>query len=70
MSILTPCEIYIANLAGTMDPNRLEYLPKELAYERLKRSTGQDFGFDIDRWKAWLVREGLIRLSPSSRPKQ
>jgi hypothetical protein len=70
MSILTPCEIYFANLAGTMHPSRLEYMSKELAYERLKQMTGQDFGFDVDRWKAWLVNEGLIHLSPSSHPKQ
>jgi hypothetical protein len=70
MSILTPCEIYFANLVGTMHPGRLEYLSKELAYERLKEMTGQDFGFDVDRWRPWLIREGMIRLSPSSRPKQ
>jgi hypothetical protein len=70
MSILTPGEIYFENLAGTMNPNSLQYMSKELAYERLKQMTGQDFGFDVDRWKAWLVNEGLIHLSPSSHPKQ
>jgi hypothetical protein len=70
MSILTPCEIYFANLAGAMNPNRLQYMSKELAYKRLKQMTGQDFGLDMNRWKAWLVREGMIRLSPSSHPKE
>jgi hypothetical protein len=70
MSILTPCEIYFENLAGTMNPRSLQYMSKELAYERLKKMIGQDFGFDVDRWKDWLVREGMIRLSPYSNPTQ
>jgi hypothetical protein len=49
MSILTPCEIDFANLAGTMNANSLQYVSKELASERLEAMTEQDFGFDVDR---------------------
>lgn len=47
-------EILLKNMSGTMMRGRLEYLPKENAYEQLKRWTGQDFGFDLEGWMSWI----------------
>ena len=33
---------------------RREYLPKDVAYEKLKAMTGQDFGDDPDAWERWV----------------
>jgi hypothetical protein len=52
---LTPVERLLKNLKEEIPPYmRREYLPKDVAYERLKKMTGQDFGSDIERWEAWV----------------
>lgn len=56
MSYMPLFELLIANLREELWPGRREYLTKEQAYEQLKYHTGQDFGFDIERWEQW-VRE-------------
>ena len=55
MTRLTLEQLLLVNLAEQM-PSRftLGYMTKEDAYERLKEMTGQDFGYDLDAWKAWL----------------
>lgn len=65
MGILGGHEVYYLCLAEQLDPRRDDYVPKEVAYERLKSMTGQDFGFDIESWKTWLWKQGLIRLRQS-----
>lgn len=47
-------EIWLKNMSGTMDRDRLDYLPKDEAYQHLKEDTGQDFGYDLERWMEWL----------------
>jgi hypothetical protein len=42
------------NLAGEIAQGRREYLPRERAYELLREWTGQDFGYDIAQWRAWI----------------
>jgi hypothetical protein len=55
MTRLTPIQICMFNLAEISTPlNKKIYKPKEKAYEEIKRRTGQDFGYNIDAWKAWL----------------
>lgn len=61
MSVLTAYEIYLSCLAGRLSPDRLDYVSKEIAHERLKAMTGQDFGHDVARWKSWLSARGLLR---------
>jgi hypothetical protein len=54
---LTPVDRLLKNLKGDIPPYmRREYLPKNVAYEKLKAMTGQDFGDDHEAWERW-VRE-------------
>jgi hypothetical protein len=62
MSLLSPHERLFLCLAGRIADTRLEYCSKDQAYERLKNLTGQDFGNDLEKWKQWLTRNGLLRL--------
>lgn len=48
---ISPFQLYLKSLA--YGPVRLGFLEKDVAYDRLKRITGQDFGYDIAKWKAW-----------------
>ena len=55
---LTPIERLLKNLAGEI-PSRMrrEYLLPEVAYDRLKRMTGEDFGMDPERWNNWIAEQ-------------
>ena len=53
-------EILLMNLAGKESPEWEWFKLRKEAYVELKESTGQDFGFDVGRWKAWLVANGQI----------
>jgi hypothetical protein len=54
---LTPIERLLKNLKREIPSYmRREYLPRDIAYEKLKAMTGQDFGFDTEVWETW-VRE-------------
>lgn len=35
------------------------YYDREVAYEVLKRETGQDFGYDVRAWRKWLKEHPL-----------
>ena len=48
---ISPFQLYLKSL--THGPVRLGFLEKKVAYDRLKRITGQDFGYDLAKWKAW-----------------
>ena len=55
---LTPIEGLLKNLAGEIPPQaRREYLPPEVAYEKLKAMTGADFGMDVKQWKQWVAEQ-------------
>jgi hypothetical protein len=52
---LTIAQILIGNLEQKFSPKNAKiYSTKEIAYEELKRRTGQDFGYDVDAWIKWL----------------
>ena len=52
---LTPVEGLLKNFKGEIPPHmRREFLPREVAYEKLKAMTGQDFGDDIVAWEDWI----------------
>jgi hypothetical protein len=55
---MTPLQGLLLNLEGKIPPGRRSYMPKEEAYERLVKRTGQDFGYDVKAWRAWLRKEG------------
>jgi hypothetical protein len=61
MPMLSPYGCLLSNLLGRLDPERLDYLPPEVAHERLVRLAGEDYGFDARRWLRWLVEHGRLR---------
>jgi hypothetical protein len=48
-----PEELFIANLRDEFPECALGYMTKDAARDSLMRMTGQDFGFDVAKWKAW-----------------
>jgi hypothetical protein len=55
MTRLTFDQLLIANLGDELPRLTRGYIPKERAYEILKESTGQDFGYDVKAWKKWIT---------------
>ena len=56
MSHLTPLAGALRNLKQEVPPERRrEYVPRERALELLKRWTGQDFGYDAEKWETWIA---------------
>jgi len=39
----------------------LLHIDKDIALERLKTLSGQDFGYDGQRWRQWLTENGYIK---------
>jgi hypothetical protein len=56
-------DILLSNLAGKVPEGADSYLGQEEAYDRLKRMTGQDFGYDVDKWDDYLHGRGPSLLS-------
>ncbi len=55
---LTPIERLLKNLKQEIPPYmRREYLTREVAYEKLKAMTGQDFGLDSEQWETWVQEQ-------------
>jgi hypothetical protein len=54
---MTPLEGALKNLKQEIPPARLrEYIPRERALELLKQWTGKDFGYDVEKWEAWIAQ--------------
>jgi hypothetical protein len=52
---LTPIERLLKNLKKEIPSYmRREFLPKDVAYEKLRQVTGHDFGDDIEKWEEWI----------------
>jgi hypothetical protein len=47
-------DILILSLDEKLRKNTREYMTKEQAYEKLKSLSGQDFGYDVQKWRLWL----------------
>lgn len=59
MSQMMPLEGALKNLKQEIPPERRrEYISRERALELLKQWTGQDFGFDVAKWEAWIAQHG------------
>ena len=55
---LTPIERLLKNFKGEIPAYmRREFLPKDVAYEKLKEMTGQDFGANIEQWEKWIQEQ-------------
>lgn len=57
---LRPEELFFYCLDGTLKEGEMGYMPKGKALELLKKTSGEDFGDDLDKWHAW-VEEKLQR---------
>jgi hypothetical protein len=68
MSHLTPLAGALKNLKQEVPPQRRrDYVPRERALELLKQWTGQDFGYDLDKWEAWIAEHrSSIRVGGTS----
>ena len=65
MSQISFLDGLLMNLRQEIQRGRREYLSQDRAYELLKQSTGQDFGYDFDQWETWIVQHPKsIRFSP------
>ena len=62
MSLSGIYQLLLHGLEGTSDPNTLHYVSREAAYQELKQRTGQDFGHDVEKWRAY-IRLHRERLS-------
>ncbi len=51
---LLPHRIYLMTLQGRKTLHGYPFPSKEYALEQLKRMSGQDFGYDAERWAKWL----------------
>jgi hypothetical protein len=54
MSLSHAYELLLRGLEGTSDPNSLRYISREAAYLELRQRTGQDFGYDIEKWREYV----------------
>jgi hypothetical protein len=52
----------LRGLEGRSDPNSLPYISREAAYRELRQRTGQDFGYDVEKWRDYL-RQGAEGLA-------
>jgi hypothetical protein len=67
MSRLTPVQGLLMNLNQEIEPGRREYLSKEQAYKRLKELTGQDLGYDVEKWGKWFKSNPNPLIRPKKR---
>jgi hypothetical protein len=51
---------YLSNLKGELPETSLHYLPREDAYDKLKRFARQDFGYDHKLWEQWGRENGHL----------
>ncbi len=61
MSRITLTEGFLLNLEEKIGKGRREYLNRDAAYEKLKDLTGEDFGYDAEKWRMWIKEHGLPR---------
>ena len=54
---LKPEELFIENLAGNISHVAMQYMHKERALALLKKASGEDFGYDVAKWREWLRRK-------------
>ena len=64
MSLLLPAERYLINLESEISPEYVFiFVPKNLALAGLRLLTGQDFGYDARKWRAWLEANDRIPIA-------
>jgi hypothetical protein len=66
MSLSHVDQLLLRGLDGTSDPNSLQYISRAAAYQELRQRTGEDFGYDAEKWRDYL-RQGARDLPVSKR---
>ena len=52
---MSQVERVLKNLKQEIPPRmRMEYMPRDIALAYLKQVSGEDFGFDCEKWEAWV----------------
>ena len=54
MSLSSIYQLLLRGLEGSSDPSTLHYISRDAAYQELKQRTGQDFGYDIEKWREYV----------------
>jgi hypothetical protein len=68
MSLYGPYELLLRGLAGELRPKTLSYISKEAAHEELKQLTGEDFGYDTEKWRAFIrANRDRLGIAPGER---
>jgi hypothetical protein len=63
MALLNYYQRLLRNLGGMIPRDALPYMSPEEAHKLLMSETGQDFGYDVERWRQWLrENRGILRL--------
>ncbi len=53
---MLPHRLYVMGLTEDEELRRIKKLPeREYAYEKLKKITGEDFGYDSKKWEDWMT---------------
>ncbi len=65
MSLSGFYNLLLRGLAGKSDPQTLHYISPGAAHEELKKRTGEDFGYDVEKWREHL-RSNRERLGIAS----
>jgi hypothetical protein len=54
MSLSGAYSLLLRGLERISDPRTLHYVSRDAAYEELKNRTGEDFGYDVEKWREHL----------------
>jgi hypothetical protein len=66
MSLVGPIELLLLNLEEDISPEYVFlHVDKEIARRRLNEISGQDFGFDVIKWRDWLKANGFLSANQS-----
>jgi hypothetical protein len=64
MSRITLFKGLLMNLNQEIKKGRREYLSRDEAYQKLKALTGQDFGYDVEKWRSWIKQNKVTAKNP------
>jgi hypothetical protein len=65
MSRIPAHELLLRNLARKYSKDHRLYMPREEAYEELKKHTLQDFGYRAWRWRLWFRGKTMTEAMPA-----
>lgn len=69
MTRLTLNELLLKNLKQELPEGSTAYMTQKSAYNALKKWTGQDFGYDAQKWEDWISQNGFPVVFSSEESK-